>query len=201
MPASYTCRMAGWSSWPSASAFAKKPGAGRLIGVEIDPQAHPALEDLVVCLEEHAHPPRPRRCAPAGTGAPGPPGPLEGEQRLRAGQRSSPAPPLDPAGRGRTPPRSHHRRLRSGDWSVKNRLHAVPAQRRTRASRSASVAAAERAMASSAVAVGSAQTGAATAPPTRVSCWLPERRVSSSFIAAIDPPAEAARRATPRPAP
>ena len=131
-------------------AFAEEPRAGGLIGEEVDPQAHSALEALVECLEEHPHRRRrddPLQPVPMTQGRPGL---LEDEQWLRAGQRRAPRRRSICLSRPHTSA-SHQRRLPVGDWSVKNRLHCCPAQRRTRESLSASVPAAERAMVSSAV--------------------------------------------------
>ena len=68
-PASYTWRIAGWSSWPSASAFAEEPGPGGLVGVEIDAKAHPALEDSRRTPRTAPARPIRRRCARAGSGS------------------------------------------------------------------------------------------------------------------------------------
>ena len=84
-------------------AFAQEPRAGGLIGEEIDPQAHMALEALVECLEEHPHRrgrDDPLQPVPMTQGYPGL---LEDEQWLRAGQRE-PLAAVRSAGRGRTPP-------------------------------------------------------------------------------------------------
>ena len=82
---------------------------------------------------------------------------------------------------------SHHRRLRVGEESTKNREQPSPAQRRTATERSARVAAAERAIASRGESGRAGTKCRRHSPETRTRRWLPAHPLSSSLIAAMDP--------------
>ena len=93
--------------------LAQEPGAGWLVAEEVDAEADPPLERLVVGLEQHPVGVRRRRCAPAGSARPAPRG--CGRTRRPARGRSSPEPPaaLD-AGVRPHAAASHQRRLPVG---------------------------------------------------------------------------------------
>src|SRR6185295_4082951 len=164
----------------------QKPRAAGLVPVEVDPYAYPSLERLVARLEQDAvlvragDPLQPVARAERGRGA------LErqdGIGRAHRGNRRRRSMRLSwPQAAG-----SHHNRLLIGDWSVKNREQPSPAQRRTAMPGSASVAAADRAIASSTASGWLGANLSRHSPATRVSCWLPPLRPSSSLTAAMEP--------------
>jgi hypothetical protein len=81
----------------------------------------------------------------------------------------------------------HHRRLRLDEESAKKSEQVSPAQRRTTSAGSASVAAAERAIASRGDRALAGANWRCHSPPTRVSRWLPVLLASMALIAAIAP--------------
>jgi hypothetical protein len=70
--------------------FPEKPGAGGSLGVEVHPQAHPSLQDLVLSLEEHLLRRRSHRALKPVAGTQRSLGTLEVLKRLYLGQRSNP---------------------------------------------------------------------------------------------------------------
>ena len=170
-------------------ALTQKPGAGGLVGVEVGPQAHASLAGSRRTPRTAPAPPRPRRCARAGIGGRGPPG--SGRTR---GPGSGPVSGVSPAAarRARRAPHtaaSHQRRLPAGESSVKKRLQCcagAPAHVGETGRRGCRRPIGRWSRARTAARAGA--NWSRHRPLTRMSCWVPVRRASSSFIAAMAPP-------------
>ena len=163
----------------------QEPGTGGVVAEEIDADADPALQRHVVRLEQHAVGVRGHDALEPIAGAERGGGALEGEDRIGRRSPARAPTPLDRSCRPQTSA-SHQRRLPVGESSVRNREQDSAAQRRIATRGSASVVAAERAMASSAPGARKGANWSRQSPLTRVSCWRPAPMPSCWFRAAID---------------
>ena len=156
--------------------LAQEPGAGGLVAVEVDPDAHPALERLVVRLEQHPLRVRRRRSARAGSGGRAPLG-VRSKATTGSGPVTGGAPGAARPGRpGRTPPASHQRRLPVG--GVVGEEEGAALARAAADGRRPGPPAWPRPSGRSPRAARARRIGAnrsRQAPPTRMSCWRPAR--------------------------